>query len=278
MKKTITHTFIAFTLYFLLGISSGLNSQTIDKRNRLELIYDDIQSSVKGSFHVFTNPVRWEKNDWFYFGGTIAGGALLFTVDEEIDHFFKKRTNPTLDDLSDFGTFYGGSITLVVLTGSIYAYGLLFKDEWARETVVLLTSSLVSSGLIQTISAMAGRARPYTGFGESRFEPFASPEGFQSFVSGHALVSVSLSHILAKRVNNVYLKSLFYTLGGIGVWARIYDRTHFSSDVFLGGVLGYAAVTAAMNWHQSSSTPEKKEKVNYSFSFGLNKVALNIYF
>lgn len=280
MKPFSKYILTFFIVYLQFPFSSGLNSQALKENDRLDMFSNDIQSSLQGSFHVFKNPVNWEKSDWLYLGGTIVGATLLFSVDNKIDRFFKRNRNSSLDKLADFGSFFGSPIAVVALTGSIYSYGLLFKNDWARETAILFTSSLIAGGVIQTFSkTMAGRARPYMDLGKRNFKPFPSTDNFHSFVSGHTLVSVSTALILAKRVNNYYLKSFFYTLGGIGAWARMYQRNHFSSDVFLGAALGYATVLAAIKWQkQSLNKGGKERKTSYSFSFNAHKIGLNIHF
>jgi len=273
-KKTLLN--VVICQLFLFSIS--LNSQTLADNSRLDLFYDDVQNSAQGAFHVFTNPVRWERSDWLCFGGVIAGGALLFTIDSEVDHLIKRNRHSSMNKLADFGSSFGNPVTVVALTGAIYSYGILFKNEWARETAVIFTSSLIAGGLVQTASKkIAGRARPYMNLGENHFRPFPSTDNFHSFVSGHTLVSVSTALILAKRVNNNYLKSIFYTLGGIGAWARMYQQNHFSSDVFLGAALSYSTVMAAINWQDSSKVKESK-KTDYSVNFNMQKIDLAIYF
>ncbi|KAA3617568.1 MAG: phosphatase PAP2 family protein [Calditrichaeota bacterium] len=278
MKYSSKILFILVIFYPILLLSSDLNNQPPKENDRLHLFYQDIQNSLQGTFHVFTNPVRWEQNDWFYFGSTIAGGALLFSIDSDIDRIIKRNRNSSLDKLANFGSFLGSPTTVITLTGVIYSYGILFKNEWARETAIIFTSSLIAGGAIQTTSKkLAGRARPYMNLGKSHFDPFPSTDDFHSFVSGHTLVSVSTALILAKRIDNIYAKTFFYTLGGIGAWARMYQRNHFSSDVFLGTVLSFATVSAAINW-QKSFRGKKENKVQYSINFSYQKIMVNVYF
>jgi len=268
--------FIRLTLTALILVPCFLFAQTKEQSSRFQMIGDDLTTVSQGALHILSNPLRWEQSDWLLFGGTLAGGILIFTMDDEIDGFFKRNRSNSQDKLAEFGSYMGRPITVVALTAAIYSYGIIAKNDWARETAIIFTASLIPGGIVQTVSkTAAGRARPYMGFGKNKFEPFKQQEDYNSFVSGHTLVTASTALILAQRVNNVYLKGLFYSVGLVGAWARMYQRNHFASDVFLGMALGYATVNAAFSWINQR---EKTENKSYGFYFNSNRIGLIIAF
>lgn len=275
-KKSRKKIFIILVWISLILLPSSLFSQIAGETTRFQMISHDVSAVSEGVLHILTNPVRWEKSDWLFLGGTLGAGLLLFTLDDEIDNFFKHNRSTSQDKLAEFGSYMGKPITIVTLTAAIYSYGIIAKNKWARETAVLLTVSLIPGGIIQTVSkTTAGRARPYMGFGNNNFEPFKQQEDYNSFVSGHTLVTSSTALILANRVENDYLKVIFYSVGLVGAWARMYQRNHFASDVFLGMALGYATVNAAFSW---IDTKKQKEKSAFSFYILQNGIGVSFMF
>jgi hypothetical protein len=129
---------------------------------------------------------------------------------------FLRNHSKTADKLADFGVEYGEPVTVVVLTGGLYTVGLIAGSEWLRESCVILSASLLPSGMIQTATKIAaGRARPHLGLGHAEFDPFRGEEGYYSFFSGHSMVAMATSHVFAKRIANAFAKVGLYSLGAV---------------------------------------------------------------
>ena len=239
---------------YLIIFLTFLSALSLKAQSKFDLILSDVSETGEGIIHVSSAPLSWGWTD----AAMLAGGALAFSIlynnDQAIFNSLEKNRGRTLNSLSDIGTTYGEPLTVALITGTIYSFGILFNDKWARETAQILTATLVPAGAVQTISKIsAGRARPYLGLGSKEFEPFRRGEDYYSFVSGHTLVAVGTSLVLAKRINNNYIKGLLYGMAALGGWSRLYSRNHFSSDVFLGSALAFAASSAALNWHDKRS-------------------------
>ena len=68
----------------------------------------------------------------------------------------------------------------------------------------MIFASVTTPGIVQTLSkSLVGRARPATGEGELSFEPFGGVP-YHSFPSGHTMLAVATSWILARRINPNY--------------------------------------------------------------------------
>jgi membrane-associated phospholipid phosphatase len=198
---------------------------------------------------VLTSPLRWRGKDWAAFGSVMGGTLALSFLDEEVNEIFLRNHSKTADKLADFGIEYGEPATAVILTGSLYAVGLIADSEWLRESCVILSASLLPSGIIQTATKRAvGRARPYLELGNHEFDPFRGEEAYYAFFSGHSMVAMTTSHTFAKRIDNVFAKVGLYGLGSLAGLARMYNKDHWLTDVVLGNALAIASVNSVSKW------------------------------
>jgi membrane-associated phospholipid phosphatase len=253
--------FITLLLAFCTSVL-GQHQETSTIGNRFT---SDVGDAFDGTFHVFTQPLHWQGGDWLNFGYIIAGAAVISLMDTDVRDFFQRNQSNTTNSLIKVGEFYGEPLSVVLITGSIYLFGNIADNEWARETAVIMTAALLPGGIYQTTAKIsAGRARPYLELDNSYFDLFRMEEDYYSFVSGHMLVATATSLVLANRINNVIVKSVFYSLGILTGISRLYSDDHWLSDVVLGGALAAAVTQSAINWHK-----EKKATTTSGLSFRL---------
>jgi hypothetical protein len=233
----------------LISINSPLSAQQNQSSSLPGKFISDVSHVFGGAGHVLTSPVRWHGKDWAIFGSVLGGTVALSFLDEEVNDFFLRNHGKTADKLSDIGVEYGEPATAVILTGSLYAVGLIAGSDWLRESCVILSASLLPDGIIQTVTKRAsGRARPRLGHGHHEFDPFRNEESHYSFFSGHTMVAMTTSHVFAKRLDNVPAKAVLYGLGGIAGLSRMYNEDHWLTDVVLGNVLAIASVNSVSKW------------------------------
>jgi membrane-associated phospholipid phosphatase len=234
---------------FLLNAGSLSLAQQNQPSSLPGKFISDVSHVLGGTEHVLTSPLRWHGKDWAIFGSALGGTVALSFLDEEVNDFFLRNHSKTADKLSDIGIEYGEPFTVVVLTGSLYAVGLIADSEWLRESCVILSAALLPDGIIQTITKKAtGRARPRLGLGQHEFDPFRNEELYYSFFSGHTMVAMTTSHVFAKRINNVPAKVVLYGLSGIAGLSRMYNEDHWLTDVVLGNALAITSVNSVSKW------------------------------
>lgn len=215
----------------------------------------DVSHVLGGTGHVLTSPLRWHGKDWAIFGSVLGGTFALSFLDEEVNDFFLRNHSKTADKLSDFGIKYGEPATVVILTGSLYAVGLIADSDWLRESCVILSASLLPDGIIQTVTKKAtGRARPHLGLGHDEFDSFRNEEAYYSFFSGHTMVAMTTSHVFAKRIDNLPAKFVLYGLGGIAGLSRMYNEDHWLTDVVLGNALAIVSVNSVSKWLEAKKS------------------------
>ncbi len=241
-----------FSIIFLLLIVTISFGQEKKSSTMGQRFMSDVGDAFYGSVHVFSRPLYWQGDDWLNFGYVIAGAATLTLVEKEVRKFFLRNQSETGDALAKIGEFYGEPLTVVLITGSIYIFGNIADDKWARETAVIMTAALLPGGIYQTTAKMsAGRARQYLELGNYHFEPFRMEEDYYSFVSGHMLVALGTSLVLAGRINNSIAKGFLYSFGILNGLSRLYTDNHWLSDVVLGGALAAAVTHGANSWNKT---------------------------
>jgi membrane-associated phospholipid phosphatase len=207
----------------------------------------DVLRFADGVLYTATAPGRWDGKDWMVFGGVVAATAALLVVDEPVHRFWVKQDSRFLDRVERIGYHYGKPYSAVTFTAGFYIAGLVFNNEHARETGLLLGTTLLTSGFVQTIMKDAvGRARPGTAIGNFSFQPFSNDPAYHSFPSGHFAVAFAISAVIARRTESVPIKLFFYTLATSTAISRLYSDSHWFSDIAFGGMLAWFCADVAI--------------------------------
>lgn len=205
-----------------------------------------------------TQPLRWKKNDFITAGAIIGGATILYIADDDAKIFFEKQNEHAPKVLKEFGWYFGSPQNFYIAAVGIYGFGLITRNEKVIHTGVLILASATTSGIIQSLSkTIAGRARPYAGE-KNEFHPFSNEADYHSFPSGHAILSFSMAHSIAKQFDNVWIKSGVYAVGSIAPISRLWDSKHWLTDVGLGIALSIVVVDGVDNFMK------KKSVYNYS--------------
>lgn len=234
-------------------------------------IGDDISTLARSTGKVLSSPFRWELNDFYNAGGFLLLSAGSFLLDDEVRKVFLKNKNKAFDKLEPVGYAYGAPQNAVAGALLIYFSGAVSKSDWLRNTGLMLTETLVVIGIIQIPSRIIfGRARPYTGFGNSSFNFLKGLEQDKaSFISGHAAVAFGISNILSHQIDNPVATVGLFGLASLTPLARLYADKHWFSDVFIGTALGIFVSNAIINLHAKSLI----SKDNFSIIPTLNGIS-----
>lgn len=223
----------------------------------------DIIRVADGVLHTYTSPLRWKGKNWAEFGAVIGGTVALTFADQPVREFWSHQNGQGLDAINAVGYHYGKPYAGFALTAGLYSAGLVIKNQWARETAMMLGTSLITSGLLEMgLKTVVGRARPQQEQGNYDLTGMNPRAGFHSFPSGHASMAYTISFVLAKRVDSVPLKIMFYSLAGATTICRLYSDAHWVSDVAFGAVLGWYCSEAVIKRLETnrSRNPHKTTK------------------
>ncbi|WP_411895544.1 phosphatase PAP2 family protein [Winogradskyella sp. A2] len=269
---------------FVLGISvseaQNLNTQIDFSKPKPETIWEmakyDTEYTFKSVTHAFTRPLSWEKKDFTKFIVLVGSTAALTYIDEPIRDFAQNQKDGFPGVVRDFGWYFGSPQNYFIANAGLYSFGLFTKNENIRRVSVLIISSSLTTGLIQTFTKNAvGRARPETGEGHLTFKPFANDSGYRSFPSGHTILSVTMAHSIAKQFENPWVKAGIYTIGAIPPISRLIDDAHWFTDIAFSTVLSIFVVDAIDKFlfdEKIYDYPVKEKRITWNLSIGPNKI------
>jgi hypothetical protein len=265
--------------FVLLSISHSFSQERIkDTTSTWSLLKYDTKASLKGVGHAFTQPLRWKKKDALTFAGVAVGTAILYSFDEESSEYFIEQGEDIPELVRDFGRYFGNPQNNYALSAGIYGFGLLTKNEKVRKTGVLLIASGFTTGFIQSAAKnIIGRARPGSEYGKDVFKPFRKEGAFHSTPSGHAVLSMTTAHVLAKQFESVGVKILIYGIGSITPISRLWGSAHWLTDIALGTVLSIVVVDSIDNFLFKENLydyPNKKMKVSWNIKFGAGQLGI----
>lgn len=228
--------------------------------------------------HTVSAPIRWDEKDWIKAGGVVAGTALITLIDKPVRSFWQKRDSEVWNTVERAGFHLGKPYASFILTGGFYLTGVVFNNEWAKETGVILGAAYLASGAVQTLMKTAiGRARPGTNVGPWAFDPMSPEAAYHSFPSGHIQVAMVSALVLANRTNNPWLKSALYATGGLTLFSRMYSDSHWLSDMAFGAAISWFCTKAIVKRLDNTryTNPFKKEKtIKWSLAPTIHGVGL----
>ena len=275
MGKLKLACFVSILLIIFSINETVAQENSLKKETTWEAIKKDGVTIFGGVKHAYSRPFKWKKDDWLTFGGIALGTTLLYIYDEETNHYFVNQSEGAPQMLKEIGWYYGSPQNFFMISTGIYGYGLLAKNEKFRHTGVLILSSAVATGFLQTILKNGvGRARPSTGFGKSDFDPFSKESFYHSFPSGHSILSFTASHAIAKQFDNIWIKGGIYGVGLIAPISRLWIDAHWLTDVVLGMVLSIVVVDSIDNFLQEKKKIKKEPKITWNFRAGVNTIGL----
>jgi membrane-associated phospholipid phosphatase len=249
-----------------------------------------------------TAPLRFNKKDWIITGAAVGMTIALIHFDNDIDkwatvqkqkHVWVNKSSPVI---TQFGSTYG--ISSVAVIGLISA---AFKNQKGVQTSLLATQAWITSAVwVQLIKHFTGREDPSASYiyskmpGGKWWGPFAqydqdvtiykSVSSFDAFPSGHTAAAFSIATVFATRYNSTAAVPIIsYSMATLVGVSRLTEHQHWASDVFVGGLLGYACgkqVVAHFNKiHQNpvnSLSSRSNIKTEFTFIQNGNQIGFSL--
>ena len=193
-----------------------------------------LQASWQGIEDYGTSPLHWTQDDAAWLIPTIMGTGILWNNDVYFHDLLSTgsarktwldQSMPTVSTLGE-----GWSELPLVLLG--YWLG---DERFTRTSGVALQSLAVAAVYTEVFKEAAWSNRPSQDAKEHRL--WAYDQASKGMPSGHTFAAFAL----AEAYGSEYGRVLPYSLAAIMGYSRIYNEAHWSSDVFVGAILGIAA-------------------------------------
>jgi len=177
----------------------------------------------------------------------VAGGtAGLMVADAHAMPYFRRHAG-SWDDFNDAldGPITSAGMGLVPLT--LLAVGKVRHDDYAIRTGLLSGEAFADGTVVDfALKAVTQRKRPRdvpagAAFEDTFFNRGKSSVFGSSFPSGHAVSAFSLATVVARRYgHHRWVPWAAYGAATAISLSRVTTQSHFPSDIFVGGVLGYS--------------------------------------
>jgi membrane-associated phospholipid phosphatase len=207
-------------------------------------------------------PVKWDGDDYLKIGLIGAGTGLIMLADQPIRKEVLKNRSYYYSVPIVAGRMYGELYSPCIFFGGFAAYSLIADDITSRKIAYEIgQASLYSGGLTFLLKMALGRARPYMEKGPGTYRPFSSilNQDYHSLPGGHSTAAFTISTVLSRNVEPVWLKALCYAPAVLTMVSRVYQDQHWTSDNFAGAALGYFVATWVIDKHEKSVTSDVKE-------------------
>ncbi|MFD1061994.1 phosphatase PAP2 family protein [Winogradskyella litorisediminis] len=279
MKAKSLILFVALFIFVCNSFSQQLQNIENDSTITIwQMAKDDAKNTIKAVGHSFTRPLHWKGDDFAKLGILIGGTASLTFADREVRHVFQSNVDGFPTVVRDFGWYFGSPQNYFMANAGLYGFGLITKNEKIRKTSVLIISSSITTGLIQTFTKNAvGRARPGRNEGHLTFKHFANNVGYTSFPSGHTILSVTMAHSIAKQFKNPWVKLGIYSVGAIPPISRLVDDAHWLSDIAFSTAVSIFVVDAIdrfLNKQDAYGIDKKEKQISWNLRFGANQIGI----
>ena len=240
MKKSL---FLFIILFFISEISNA------------QYTYN-FKDLVSDSESFIEQPTTWQSNDWFTFVGAagLTYGVMYideFVREKVLENHGYKNTIPV-----EFGRIWGEPYSTLAIGSGFYIHGLAADNKSNKRIGFEIGESAFFTSLITIfLKYSLGRERPRENSNPFSFHPFSfNGDNFLSLNSGHTALAFSLSTVLAKNTEDNYLKAILYIPAFMTAFSRVYQNHHWTSDVILGGIIGFSIAEFVTKLHNSKSS------------------------
>jgi len=221
-------------------------------------------AQTKYNFKTLTNdiedvakqPSNWDKNDWLTILGVVGLTYGTMYLDESVRESVLNNDNHRNSIPIEFGRIWGEPWTIVAIGGSFYIHGIATDNNANKKLGFEIGESALFSSIITLFFKYSfGRERPRENSNPFSFYPLSFKQNnFLSLNSGHTALAFSLSTVLAKNTSNDYLKVALFVPAFMTAFSRVYQNHHWTSDVLLGGIIGYSVAEFVTRLHNSKSS------------------------
>ena len=192
----------------------------------------------------FTAPLRWDEEDWLYFGGTLVAIGASHQFDQRVRTHFATGSYAVLDG-KDRNSLRDAMPAVALIAGTWAYAGLIDDSDGYREGWSLIEAGVLSTVTGTILGYAAGRKRP-----DATKSPNQWRQGGDSFPSLHASAAFAIGTVFAESGNDEYRwirRIVGYGMAGATAYVRMKDNVHWLSDTVAGAALGIATARFVLN-------------------------------
>lgn len=203
-----------------------------------------VRTALDDAGQYFTAPLRWDAEDWTYFGVTVVAVAAAHEFDSNVRSHFAVGSNAVLNG-KDKNSARDALPSVALIAGTWAAAGYLGDSDGYRETWRLLEAGVLSTVTGEALTFAGGRQRP-----DATTSPNQWRKGGNSFPSVHASAAFAIGMTFAESGNDEYRwirRLVGYGIAGGTAYIRVKSNVHWVSDTVAGAALGIATARFVLN-------------------------------
>lgn len=217
---------------------AGDDRQQPPSRSGIRIALDDT-----GQY--FTSPLRWDAEDWSYFGAAVVAVVAAHQFDADARSHFAVGANSTLNGGKDKNTLRDAVPAVGLVLGTWATAGYLGDPDGYSETWRLVEAGALGTVTSEVLAVAGGRERP-----DGTTSPNQWRKSGDSFPSAHTTAAFAIGMTFAESGNDDYRwlrRILGYGIAGGTAYIRMKDNVHWLSDTVAGAALGIATARFVLN-------------------------------
>jgi membrane-associated phospholipid phosphatase len=204
-----------------------------------------IETALEDTKLYFTAPLRWDGEDWLYFGGALVAIGGSHQLDGNVRDHFATGSQAALNGGEDKNSFRDAAPTIALVAGTGLSAWFIRDADGYQETWALVEAGVLSSATAEVFGLASGRERP-----DETTSPNEWRQGGDSFPSLHATAAWAVGTVFAESGNDEYRwvrRIIGYGVAAGTSYARVSENVHWLSDSVAGAALGIATARFVLN-------------------------------
>ena len=193
----------------------------------------------------FTAPLRWDQEDWLYFGGALAAIGAAHSLDERVRDHFATGSKAILNGGEDKNSLRDAAPTVALIAGTGLAAAFVDDRDGYREAWSLIEAGAFSGATAEVLGLATGRERP-----DETTSPNQWGKHGDSFPSLHTTIAFAVGTVFAESGNDEYRwirRIIGYGVASATGYIRVSENVHWLSDSVAGSALGIATARFVLN-------------------------------
>ena len=210
-----------------------------------------IDTTLEDTKLYFTSPLRWDEEDWLYFGGALIAIGAAHSFDERVRDHFATGSKAILNGGEDKNSLRDAAPTVALIAGTGLSAWYMDDRDGYRETWALIEAAAFSGATAEVLGYATGRERPDATTSSNEWG-----KGGDSFPSLHTTVAFAVGTVFAESGNDEYRwirRIIGYGVAGATAYVRVDENVHWLSDTVAGAALGIATAKFVLNRQDAQS-------------------------
>ena len=233
----------------ILGAIS-IGAASLPAQVTVRSVAHELGDMVSDVGYVWGSPLRAKGKEWGTAALAVAGFGALLPVDARIDQWVVGHPRSGLATVTRPFREHGGPLVrlgtarnLVPISTALILAGTIANGRGLREAGYGCVSAWgFSNSLRYVVYAAVARERPSLADGDPfRFRVPGGEWDHHAFFAGHATNAFACASFWAERFDLGVAEPALYGAATLVALSRMVDRRHWTSDTFLGGIVGIAA-------------------------------------